>query len=275
MRIAISSIAWRADEEEPVRARLAELGVDAVEVVPGRVGAKPAELARAECERYRDLWRAWGIEIVAMQALLFGRGDLALFGTPEERRAFVDYLARIVRVGGWLGARVLVFGSPRNRLRGALDDAAVLAIARETFRALGEVAVEHGTCLCIEPNPPRYGADWIRSLAEARALVEAVAHPGFGLHVDAGALCLAHEGAEELAAAQGSIRHFHASEVDLAPLGSGRAALEVPHERYAAALRLQGYANVASIEMRAVEERASNLPRVEAAIEYARRVYGG
>lgn len=271
MKIAISNIAWRADEETAARTLLESRGVRAVEVAPSKIGPKPAELSLGELRAYRDFWGLHGIEIVAMQALLFGRPDFALFGTDAQREELRAYLAAVVRGGGELGARALVFGSPKNRLRGTLANADAARVSAPFWRELGQVAVASGTCLCIEPNPPEYGADWIHSAADARTLVEYVAHPGFGLHLDAAALMMAREGAADVRACGAAIRHFHASEVQLAPV---RAGTDVPHAEFAAVLRDIGYANFVSIEMRQAETSASNLPHVERALDFVLRTYG-
>lgn len=271
MRIAISNIAWRADEEPAMRDLLAARGIDAVEVAPSKIGPNPAELSLDELARYRDSWRERGIEIVAMQALLFGRGELALFGTDAERAEMLAYLSRIVRLGGVLGARALVFGSPGNRKRGTLTLEQATEIAAPFFRRIGEVAVEGGTCLCIEPNPPEYGCDWIHSATQSRALVDHVGHPGFGLHLDAAALHMAGEGRAEIRACAGKLRHFHVSQPHLAPVAPGS---DLPHESFAAELRAIGGEHAVSIEMRQVEASASNIPHIERALEYVRSAYG-
>jgi sugar phosphate isomerase/epimerase len=271
VRIAISNIAWRSDEEPAVRELLAARGIDAVEIAPGKIGPDPGALGREALARYRDFWRERGIEIVAMQALLFGRSDLALFGGDREREAMLAYLERIVRVGGALGARALIFGSPGNRQRGALSPEQAAERAAPFFRRLGELALECGACFCIEPNPAAYGCDWIHDVAQARAFVDFVAHPGFGLHVDAAALLLAGEGAAQIRANAGRIRHFHASEPQLGPLTEGSV---VPHRSYAEALRACGGVRAVSIEMRQVEETGSNLLHIERALDYAAVVYG-
>lgn len=270
MRLAFSAIAWRPDEDVAVRELFAAKRVTAIEGAPSKIGKPPLELTKDDLLRYREFWAEKSIDIVAMQALLFGRAELKLFGTDAEREEFIQYLGRIVQLGGTLGARVLVFGSPGNRKRGALDDATALAIAAPVFRELGAIAVDHGTCLCIEPNPPEYGCDWIHSVAQARALVDFVAHPGFGLHVDAAAIQFAGEDAAVLREHRGSIRHFHASEPQLAPLRQGTG---VPHARYAEVLREVGGVPVVSIEMRQVEATASNLPHLERAIDFVEETY--
>jgi sugar phosphate isomerase/epimerase len=272
VRIAISNIAWRVDEELAVRDLLAARGIDAVEIAPAKIGPEPAELGRDPLACYRDFWRERGIEIVALQALFFGRGDLALFGTDAQREEMFEYLARIVRVGGALGAKALIFGSPSNRKRGALSLERAAELAALFFQRVGEVAVESGTCLCIEPNPPEYGGDWIHNAEQARAFVDLVAHPGFGLHLDAAALHMAGEDASQIYASAGKLRHFHASEPHLGPVGPGSV---VPHRQFAEALRACGGVPAVSIEMRQVEPVASNLPHVERALDYVERVYGG
>lgn len=271
MRIAISGIAWRPDEDSAVRDLLESRGVNAIEAAPSKIGPKPAELTNAELARYRAFWAAANIEIVAMQALLFGRTDLALFGSDSQRDELFEYLSRIVRVGGLLGAKALVFGSPGNRKRSPVDLDRALELAAPFFRRVGTVAVEAHTCLCIEPNPPEYGCDWITNVAQARALVDFVAHPGFGLHLDAGAIHMAGEDESAIHANAGRIRHFHVSEPQLAAVRSGTA---VPHARYAAALRAVGGVPVVSIEMRQVETESSNLPHLERALDFVAATYG-
>jgi sugar phosphate isomerase/epimerase len=125
--------------------------------------------------------------------------------------------------------------------------------------------------VCIEPNPPAYGADWIVNAREALAFVERVNHPGIGAHLDAGALHLCGEGASEISSAGAGLRHFHASEPELAPL---TAASRVPHAAYAATLREIRYPGHVSVEMRSDPAGGSNAARVSAALDHALAVYG-
>src|SRR6185436_17689914 len=103
------------------------------------------------------------------------------------------------------------------------------------------------------------------------AFVERVNHPGIGAHLDAGALHLCGEGASEIRAAGAGLRHFHASEPELAPLCAGT---RVPHADYAAELRRIRYAGHVSVEMRSDPGGGSNAARVAAALDHALAVYG-
>ena len=72
----------------------------------------------------------------------------------------------------------------------------------------------------------------------------AVDHPGFRLHLDAGALALNGEDvALEIATSAPLLAHFHASEPYLAPVGTGEAA----HDAIAEQLRAIAYDGTVAI----------------------------
>lgn len=257
MKLAVSTIAWSAADEDRVLDLLVAAGVLGIEVAPTTQWPDPVAVDERSVRRWADRVRNRGLEVVALQSLLYGHPEFQLFGAPAVRDALLAYLGRIIELAGWLGAGPLVFGSPRNRLAGSLEPAARDRIAIAFFRAAAARARQAGTILCIEPNPPAYGCDWICSVAEGAALVAAVDDPGFGLHVDAAAMTLAHEPSTALAGLPPSMpAHFHASEPQLAPLGAAPpGSPEVPHARLAAVLRQRGYGGWVSLEMRRPEGR--------------------
>lgn len=269
MRVAISNLAWQPEEDRAVRDLLVTLGVGGVELAPTKLWADPTAALHAEVEDYRDFWESAGIRVTALQSLLFGRPDLALFGNDNQRAALLDHLTGLCRLGGWLGVEALVFGSPGNRRRGALGSEAADGVAVPFFRRAGEAAAEHGVGLCIEANPVEYGCDFVTSVAEAVRLVAAVNHPGFGLHLDTGGLALTGElQRDTLVPAARLARYAHVSEPYLAETGT----VGTDHIAAAAALREAGYEGWVSVEMRG--EGADNLARVERALVVALKHYG-
>jgi sugar phosphate isomerase/epimerase len=182
----------------------------------------------------------------------------------------LDYLDGIMSLAARLGAGPLVFGAPKNRSRGALPHDKALDIAAEFFRAAGRNARRHGVVLCIEPNPPQYDCDFITTVADAVELVERVAEPGFGLHLDSAALHLVGEDtAKAVARSAHVLCHVHASEPNLGALGEGG----VDHEALAEALRAHNYQGHVSVEMGHDPqlEVESEMSRV---MEFLLRVYG-
>lgn len=229
-------------------AALADLGVQGLELAPTKVWQRPTEVSEYVAKSYRTAVEQRGLRIVAFQAILFGRPELTLFENDTRRAEAVEYLAGMCRLAGWLGARVLVFGSPKNRLIGSMPSADAQVIARDFFRRVGDHAVRHDTAVCIEANPPDYGCDFVTHTAAAAELVRTVNHPGFGLHLDAGGITLARDALALVRDLAARARHYHISEPHLVPIGQGGA----DHATLAAALRDGGYDQWLSVEMKPV-----------------------
>jgi D-psicose/D-tagatose/L-ribulose 3-epimerase len=269
MKLAVSNIAWPHDQDSVAADLLVTHGVRGIEIAPTKAWPDPTIATDAEIDAYRCFWADRGLEIVAAQSLLFGRPDLTLFDAVTVRERTIEYLRRIIRLCGRLGAKSLVFGSPKNRLVGKQDRAAVWPIALELFTRLGEMAATEGTCVVMEANPREYGADFIVRAAEAIDLVRAVSHPGFRLHLDTACMTLAGDApAETISAGFDVLRHFHVSEPHLGVVGMGA----VRHTAFAAALRDHGYDGWVSIEMREGQRFAPEA--LISAIEFVKRTYG-
>lgn len=251
MRLAISNIAWDPDEDIAVAALLRRYGIDAIDVAPGKYFPEPATATAQDIARVKNWWADQGIEITGMQALLFGTTGLNIFGSKESQAAMLEHLAGVCRIGGGLGGTRLVFGSPKNRDRGALDDGEVEQISSAFFRRLGDIAQSFGVTICLEPNPPLYGANFMTTTTETAAVVAKVAHPAVRMQLDTGALTINCEDPLQLLRKHASlVGHVHASEPNLVPLGDGGT----DHRRVAAALGQYLPRHVVSIEMVATKD---------------------
>lgn len=271
MRIGISNLAWDAVHDEAVAERLAAYAVGVIDIAPGRYFDDPSRTRTADVDAVRRRWAARGVGIVGLQALLFGTQGLNLFGAPDVREAMLAHLSAVFRIGEALGARIAVFGSPKQRDRSGLDDAAALAIATEVFRRAGDRAAACGLTLCLEPNPPRYGANYMITARETAAVVRAVAHPAVRLQCDLGAL---HVAGEDLIAGLDDwadlVAHVHLSEPDLRPYGTAGT----PHAAWSAVVCERLPEAVACIEM-LPPDATDPVPGIDAALALASAHYRG
>lgn len=269
MRLAISNIAWDVPEDESVADLLKRYHVDAIDIAPGKYFSRPAQAENSEILRVKQWWASRGIEITGMQALLFGTKDLNLFGPPASQSAMLDHLDAVCRIGGILGATRLVFGSPKNRDRSGLSDAEAYARARAFFRELGDVAASRGVQICLEPNPPCYGANFMTTSAETAEVVRAVDHPAIRMQLDTGAVTInAEDPAVVVPQYADLIGHIHASEPNLVPLGEGGTK----HDKASDALSRHLPGAIVSIEMLATD-REPHLVSIERALQVAHRDY--
>jgi D-psicose/D-tagatose/L-ribulose 3-epimerase len=270
MRLSISNIAWRPEEDLSVAALLAKHDVDAIDVAPGKYFKDFATTSSQDITDVRRWWRVRGIEIVGMQALLFGTQGLNLFGEPAVRERMLAYLAHVCRIAHGLDARFLVFGSPRNRDRSGLDDHQTADIAKDFFRRLGDIAADQDTVICLEPNPPLYGGNFMTDAAATAEVVRAVNHPAIRMQLDVGALSLNGESAAAVLARDADlVAHVHASEPELGVLGDHGT----DHGPVASAIRKFCPNKIVTIEMR--EDADAPLASLERALVFAQRWYGG
>lgn len=269
MRLSISNIAWDRTEDDAVAQMLLRHHVDAIDIAPGKYFPDPACAREQDIQQVKAWWGHHGIEIVGMQALLFGTVGLNVFGPTEVQSAMLKHLEAICRIGAGLGAPRLVFGSPRNRDRSGLTDEATMEMAVSFFRRWGDIAKAFGVEICLEPNPTHYGANFMTSSAETAHIVRSVAHPAIRMQLDTGAITMNNEDVFSILNQDADlIGHVHASEPDLLPLGDGGTDHHIVH----AALVQYLPHHVVSIEMLATKKE-SHVESIERALQVAKRHY--
>ena len=248
VKLAISNLAWDREHEVAVATIMRGANVSGVELAATKIWSDPLAATDQEITGYRKFWNSFDIEIVSLQSLLFGKPESELFGGDAARAEMLDYLRAMIRLASKLGARVLVFGSPRNRRRDGLSDDAAEAIAIPFFRSLANEAAQHRVTFCFEPNPVEYGCDWITTSSEGARLVEAVGTEGFALNLDAGGMTLAgEEPASAIASCSQVLAHFHISNPNLTPVG--KADDLARHVIFGRALKRAAFSGWTSIEM--------------------------
>lgn len=250
MRLAISNIAWDISEDQAILTLLQRFGVDAIDVAPGKYFPLPGKATDEDIARVKNWWFERGIEISGMQALLFGTTGLNVFGPPESQDAMLQHLTAVCRIGAALGAKRIVFGSPKNRDRSGLTDQETMDVAVSFFRRLGDIAQSYGVVICLEPNPPCYGANFMTTSIETAEVVRRISHVAVRMQLDTGALTI--NGEDPVTVLQDFaplIGHVHASEPDLLPLGDGGTE----HAKVAAALKQHLPNHVVTIEMLATK----------------------
>lgn len=268
--LGVSNLAWPADALEEALVLLRELGITAIELAPHAVFGTWEGIA-AEARALHRRLDGLGIEVTALQGILFGAGDMALFGTPLQRAALDRHLEHVASLAGLLGARACVFGAPKQRDPGGLSAADAREAAILTLRQVGPAFDAVGSALAFEPNAAEYGCRFITTTAEAVSLVDEVATPGIALQIDTGTILLEREPPSVLHAAAALAAHAHISEPGLRPVGGAEhGPISAAHAPIAAALREGRYAGSISIEQRAGPDWQAALRR---AVAFARATY--
>lgn len=272
MKFSVSNIAWTPEERLPAYAVMADAGMDALEIAPGLLFAsepEPISPSDAAVKLALGEIASAGLQLVSMQALLFGVQGAALFGTTQERACFDAAMLRAIQLAGRLEIGNLVFGSPKQRIvPPEMPFAEAHKIAAEAFARLGDAAQAVGTRIAIEPNPAEYGTNFLNTHAEALAFVEAVDHQGISGIIDTGAMAMNGEGFDQMGPQGiGRVGHVHLSapHLGVAPPTQDSAQMILQ------GLRGLGYAGTVSIEMKRGQDGMLDLERCVARLMSAAR----
>ncbi|HXI99634.1 MAG TPA: sugar phosphate isomerase/epimerase family protein [Micropepsaceae bacterium] len=255
-------------EQPDILRVLSDAGITGIEIAPtkcwpGWVGATGAAALQTA-----GALAAAGFTVPSMQALLFGRQELKVFGSDSERVAFLNHIKDVADIAAGLGAKTLVFGSPANRDPGDLPPDQAMETAVTVMRAAGEICAQNGVWLGIEANPAVYGCKFVTRWFEAADLVRRCNSPGVKLHLDAACTILAGDDlAQAVAETTDILAHVHISEPHLGAFDSPT----VDHASFGSALKNAGYKGWCSVEMR---RTADPLPAIRTAAALARSYYG-
>lgn len=270
MKISISNLAWDPDENDQIIPILKKYNIKGIEVAPTKIWKDPTNTQEVQLKYYKNFWSRKGISIVATTSLLFGRPELIIFGSRKMRDKTLNYLSKMIRLSAYLGAKAMVFGSPKNRKTNGFSKKEVAQIAQDFFFSVGEIAKKYDIFFGIEPNPSNYGTDFINTTQEALELVQKIDHPNFRLHVDSGAMAMNEENiAQMIKRCLPYICHFHISEPNLLPIPQG----VVDHLKIAQVLRALDYKNWVSVEM----PLGMDLPHeqiIDSALQFVTKTYG-
>lgn len=226
----------------------AALGYDGLELAPFTLGAQPHRLSGRHVGALRRALADSGITVDSLHWLLLAPPGLSITSADVGVRArTLEVMRGLVELAAALGAKVLVHGSPAQRRLPADDPAGGRARARDAFRAAAEAAAAAGVTYCVEALAANE-TDYLNTIAEAAALVDAVDSPALRTMVDCSAAAQAE--AEPVAAVldrwlpTGKIAHIQVNDRNRRGPGQGE-------DRFApvfAALRRHGYAGAVAVE---------------------------
>ena len=248
MKYSVSNIALSPCDHLGELQRLPEMGFQGLEVALSRVWPEDwNNPSSTEVRAYRQAIENAGLTIVGLHSLFWDRPNLSLFGDKNIVAETMDFLVHMSEICRDLGGRTLIYGSQTARTRDGLSLAEANAQAIEFFGTLCHRIRDHGTCFCFEPLETDV-ADFINSVSESLAIVEAVNHPALKVQVDVKALVANDEAnSATIEAVAAHLVHVHANEPGLGVLGSSG---QVDHAAIGAILRNIDYQGFVSIEQR-------------------------
>lgn len=269
MNLAISNIAWQKDEDKLAYDLMKTYGYTGLEIAPTRLFPNdPYSQPIDDIHTAKKNILNNDINIVAMQSLHYGKDGISLFENRSKRNALLDYTKKAIDFAQTIGAKVLVFGSPK--LRVMTDESKDYTKAVNFFSELGEYAYQNNCHICIEANPQEYNTNFINTTERAYNLVKEVNVDGFGLHIDTGTIIINKEDTNILNKSADVIKHVHISSPFLHGVNPAHDSV---FKSVCKCLKSNGYDKYVSIEMRRAEDNA--IEHIEKCLEYTVSIFGG
>ena len=226
----------------------AALGYEGLELTPFTLGDDAWKLPAAQRASLRRAASDAGIAISGLHWLLRQPEGLSITSPDATVRArTLEVLRGLIDLCADLGGAVLVHGSPAQRRLPAGDEAAGRERAIETFATVAAHAQAAGVTYCIEPLAAPE-ADFLHTVAEAAAVVQAIDRPALRTMLDCCAAARAEaESVHEVLARwlpTGLLAHVQVNDTNLR--GPGQGALGFAD--ILRALRRHGYAGWIAVE---------------------------
>ena len=181
-RLLVSNLAWSNIWEDNALDILKKYGMSNIELaITKYIDWK--DLNIKNLEELKAKFNKYNINIYSLQAIFFGI-DSNVF---TDSRGFISHFKYVLKTASYLGAKKIVFGSPKNRLKPenmTLDEADTIFI--EAMTEIVETAKEYNITVCLEPNAIDYGCNYITTIKEAIYIIQEVNSEYFKLNLDLG-----------------------------------------------------------------------------------------
>jgi sugar phosphate isomerase/epimerase len=201
----------------------AECGYTGVEIAPFTIDTDARRITPAQRSDTRQAADKAGLEIIGLHWLLAKTEGLYLTSPDTATRERTrDYLRVLIELCHDLGGKVMVFGSPLQRilLPGVSNDQA-MHYAAEVFRAVAPDLESANVTLAIEPLSPEWGP-FLNTAAEGVQLIEMVGSPNVRLHLDCIAMATESIPIPDLLRQNRQVlEHFHANDPNKQGPGMG------------------------------------------------------
>ena len=250
MKLAVSNIALSPGIPVAQMRALPAMGLTGLEVALSRIWDDTWHgLQASAVESYRREVEAAGLQVVGLHSLFWQLPELGLFRDAPARSRTMDFLTHLSAVCRDLGGKTLIYGSAPARRRGDMPVKDAMAETVAFFRELCLRIESHGTCYCFEPLEPTV-SDFVNSVHESLAIVDAVGSPALKVQLDAKALVANNELVPAtFESVQQHLVHMHVNQPDLGVLD---IAGPINHVAIGQGLKAVGYDGWCSIEQRMI-----------------------
>ena len=105
MNLSVSNIGWNVCDDHKVLKLLKEYRINAIDIAPTLYFKDISKTTLKDILRVKEWWLNRGIKIVGMQALMYGKPELNLFGDNSVQKKMLAHIKKMCQIGSILDAK--------------------------------------------------------------------------------------------------------------------------------------------------------------------------
>ncbi len=223
-------------------------GYDGIEIAPFTLSGEPHKLPQSRKNEIKRISSDHGVPITSLHYLMVAPKGLSI--TSEDaalRMRSVEVMCALCDLAAELGAKLLIHGSPNQRLLEAGKEAEQTKYGIECFAKAADAAAKAGVAYLLEPMSIK-STGFVNTVEQAVNVVREINSPGLKTMLDCSAA--GHSEKEPIPDVlkkwipSGLIAHIHFNDPNRRGPGEGDLAIAPIVE----SLRLSGYRGNAAIE---------------------------
>jgi sugar phosphate isomerase/epimerase len=187
--------------------------IEHVEIAPSLIFPDYSAVTASQINEVKKYFSETNISISALQSIFYGRQELLVL-QDEYFKESVEHLRNIIRLTADLGSNLIVFGSPKNRVKKSLSTREANMRLSKIFFEVSEDLNRFGVDISIEPNARKYGADYLNSYRQCLDFLDFCNFSKLKPQIDIG--CQVAENDDVITAIEARIpHHVHLSNTNL------------------------------------------------------------
>ena len=156
------------------------------------------------------------IKISSVQAIFYKK-KLNVFKIDDHEK-IIKHLNKILLIAKLLKAKNVIFGSPKNRIKGHLSNQDAFKIFKDLLNRIQSKLIKNKINFCIEPNSKYYGCDFILNSSDALKFINYAKIKNLAVNFDTGNALLENDKIKILTKHQIYFKNFQISEKNLLSL---------------------------------------------------------
>ncbi len=187
IKFTVSNIAWQKNHLNKIINLFKKNHINTLEFSPNILLNN--NFSKKNIIKVKNFWNKKKIKLYSMQSILYGLDDTYLFGNTNQKKKFLNEVKKKIIIAKYLGVKVIVFGSPKNKkniFNKSIKELDMEAI--DMFKKINTICKKKKIIFCLEANPKIYKCEYLNYTNHAFQIAKKINSNFFKVNLDVGTI---------------------------------------------------------------------------------------